>query len=379
MGTERHRVLLFIPHLDQGGAERQMLELMRRLPERFEPVLCVAEDTLHYRELLPAGEPRYTLGPLGPGALGRLVDVIREVEPHILHSYRDKANFWARLAALRAPVPVVLTSCRNRAMHPVHLAAEPWLSRRVSDRVLTNSEGVRRELVGLARVPADKIQVIHNFIDIERFRPPDHGERAAARRRWGLADGEVALLLPGRISLQKHQLGLALALWHLRRRGVLTDHVRVLLAGRERDRWVAAALPRWMSLLEVDRFVHRLGPVEDIVSLYHAADALVMPSLWEGLSNAVLEAHACGLPAVVSHAANVDGIVVEGTSGFEVPTLRHAPLADAIGKLLAVDDATRRRMGQAGRANVVARFSAGRVLQETVDLYDRMLAAKGLA
>ena len=57
-----------------------------------------------------------------------------------------------------------------------------------------------------------------------------------------------------------------------------------------------------------------------MASLYHAADALVMPSLWEGLPNAVLEAHASGLPAVVSHAANIDRLVLDGESGFEVPT-----------------------------------------------------------
>lgn len=375
----RHRVLLLIPHLDQGGAERQMLELMRRLPPRFEPILCVAEQTTHFQDLLPPGEPRYTIGRLGgKAALDRLIEVIREVEPSILHSYRDKANFWARVASLRAPVPVILTSCRNRAIHPAYLATEPFLSR-LSDRVLTNSVGVRRELISLARVKPDKIQIIDNFIDVDKFRPPSEAERRAARARWGLADTDVALLLPGRISIQKHQLGLALALWHLRRRGILTDRVKVLLAGRERDRWVAGTLPRWMSLLDVDRWVQRLGSVADMVGLYHAADALVLPSLWEGLPNAVLEAHACGLPAVVSHAANVDGAVIEGVTGFEVGTLRHGALAGAIGRMLALDDATRRQMGAAGRERVVQRFSATRVIGETVALYDQMLAAKGLA
>jgi glycosyltransferase involved in cell wall biosynthesis len=259
-----------------------------------------------------------------------------------------------------------------------HLLTEWHLSKR-SDRVIANSEGVRRELVSLARVRPDKIQVLHNFIDIQKFHPPTDEERAAARQRWGLADGDVALLLPGRIGLQKNQIGLALALARLRRSGQLPGRVRILLAGRRRDRLYASTLPRVLSALGLTDRVTFLGPVTEMLSLYHAADALVMPSLWEGLPNAVLEAHACGLPAVVSHAANVDRLVLDGESGFEVPTLGIRALASAIGRMIALDAPARRAMGARGRAHVAAQFSVDRVLDETVRLYDQLLAAKGRA
>lgn len=114
----RHKVLLFIPHLEQGGAERQILELMRRLPPRYAPSLCTyrRDGSLHYRDYLAPGEPRHDLGVdrMGPRGLARLIQVLRTERPAILHSYRDKANLWARLAALAVPVPVVLTSVRNR-------------------------------------------------------------------------------------------------------------------------------------------------------------------------------------------------------------------------------------------------------------------------
>ncbi|HVU53058.1 MAG TPA: glycosyltransferase [Polyangia bacterium] len=376
---KRHKVLLFIPNLQQGGAERQILELMTRLPPRFEPTLCLYEDVVHYREYLPPGEPRHVLGApkMGPRGLRKLVEVLQQEKPDILHSYRDKANFWARLATRRAAVPVVVTAVRSRAMHVMHLATEWWLSQK-SDRVIANSEGVRRELVDLAGVSPDKVQILHNFIDLERFRPPTPDERAAARARWEIAPGEIALLLPGRVGLQKHQIGLALALAKLRRSGRLPANVRVLLAGRNRDRLYSAVLPRvlgWLGLTDVVRF---LGTVTEMLSLYQAADVLVMPSLFEGLPNAVLEAHACGLPAVVSHAANIDRIVLPGESGFEAPTFDHDALAEALGRMLAKSADERRAMGARGRANVAATFSVDRVLEETVRLYDGLLAAKGL-
>jgi glycosyltransferase involved in cell wall biosynthesis len=378
--TKRHKVLLFIPNLQQGGAERQILELMTRLPPRFEPMLCLYEDVVHYREYLPAGEPRHVLGArrMGPSGLRRLVEVLQREKPDIVHSYRDKANFWARLATRRAGVPVVVTAVRSRAMHPLHLATEWWLSES-SDRVIANSEGVRRELVGLAGVAPEKVQLLHNFIDLEKFHPPTPEERAAARARWGVAPGEIALILPGRVGLQKHQLGLALALARLKRAGRLPGNARVLLAGRNRDRLYAAVLPRalaWLGLSDVVRF---LGTVTEMLSLYHAADALVLPSLYEGLPNAVLEAHACGLPAVVSHAANIDGIVVDGASGFEVPTFDHDALAEALARLFAASADDRRAMGARGRAHVAATFGVERILDETVRLYDELLLAKGIA
>ena len=196
-----HKVLLFIPNLQQGGAERQILELMTRLPPRFETTLCLYEDVVHYREYLPPGEPRHVLGArrMGPRGLRRLVEVLQREKPDILHSYRDKANFWARLAVSRlaarhgrgaSGLPIVVTAVRSRAMSLRHLSTEWYLSRR-SDRVIANSEGVRRELVSLARVRPEKIQVLHNFIDLDRFHPPTPAERDAARVRWGLRPGSA--------------------------------------------------------------------------------------------------------------------------------------------------------------------------------------------
>jgi hypothetical protein len=89
-----------------------------------------------------------------PG-LHSLEEVLALERPEIL---RDKANFWARVAVLRVPVPIVLTSVRSRAMRLLYLLSEWRLSRR-SDRVLTNSEGMRRELTRWARVDASKIHV----------------------------------------------------------------------------------------------------------------------------------------------------------------------------------------------------------------------------
>jgi glycosyltransferase involved in cell wall biosynthesis len=381
MHVHKHKVLLFIPNLQQGGAERQILELARNLPERFETTLCVWNDAVHYRELLAEGEPRHVLGVrrMSLAGLHALEDVLALERPEILHSYRDKANFWARLAVRRVPVPIVLTSVRSRAMRLLYLLSE-WRLSRHSDRVLTNSEGVRRELTRWARVDASKIQVIHNFIDLERFQPPSERARTEARAHFALGPEDLMLVVPGRISLQKHQLGLMRSLAWLQGRGQLPAGVRIFLAGRERDRAYACLLRRQIDGLGLGPRIVHLGAVtdHDMPRLYHAADALILPSLWEGLPNVVLEGAACGLPAIVSHAANVDGLVVEGQSGFEVPTFDRIALGRAIARMIELGEDQRRRMGAFGRAHVAAKFGPERILAETVRLYDTLLAEKGL-
>jgi glycosyltransferase involved in cell wall biosynthesis len=194
-----------------------------------------------------------------------------------------------------------------------------------------------------------------------------------------LASDELALLLPGRVSLQKNHMRLVRALAWLRRRGRLPGKVRVLLAGRERDPFYAAWTWRLAALLGVEQNLVRLGVVTDMPTLYHAADVLLLPSLWEGLPNAVLEAHASALPALVSHAANVDRIVLPGESGLEVPTLGIRSLAEALSLLIESPAEQLRRMGERGRAHVAASFGPQRVLAETVALYDALLAEKGLS
>ena len=184
---ERHKVLLFIPNLQQGGAERQILELMTRLPPRFETTLCLYEDVVHYREYLPPGEPRHVLGTRAHGTAGAAAarrGVAAGAARHPALVPRQGELLGAPRAR-SARVPIVITAVRSRAMHVLHLATEWWLSER-SDRVIANSEGVRRELVGLAGVAPEKVQILHNFIDLEKFHPPTPGERAAARARWGV-------------------------------------------------------------------------------------------------------------------------------------------------------------------------------------------------
>ncbi|MCA9669406.1 MAG: glycosyltransferase [Myxococcales bacterium] len=369
------KVFFFIPNLQQGGSERQILATLNSLPPHFEPILCLYHDEVHYRRELPADQPRYVLGSPKMTLRGfvELVRILRREQPDIVHCYRDKANFWGRLAARIAGVPVVISSCRTRMLELRYLLSERVMSEMAS-LVVVNSVGTAEELIKLAQVRPERIQVIHNALDTEFFRPPSAAERAEARERWGLAEGQRALLFAGRISLQKHQLGALLALDELAREDALPDDVVVLLAGRDRDPRIAKLVHRVAARRELAPRVRALGSQRDIRSLYWASDLLLMPSLWEGLPNAVLEAQACALPALVSHAANRDSIVEPGVTGVEVPTAERAALREALRTLLAAPPERWQQMGAAGRQRMLSRFAPDRIQGELLATYERLLS-----
>jgi glycosyltransferase involved in cell wall biosynthesis len=375
---ERIKVFFFIPTLDQGGAERQILALMSRLPARFEPVLALWHDrSIHFPELLPPGQPRHVLGTnrMTPGSFRRLVAILRHERPAIVHCFLNRANFWGRLAALRAGVPVVISSNRARMMEWRYLPFERWLSERCQ-LIITNSVGVRDELVNVAQVSPERIRIIHNVLDLEHFRPPTAAERAAARAHHGFRDDQRVLVLPGRVSMQKHQLGLLLALARLAKAGRLPDDVVVSLPGRQSSSVIGRLVQRLARRRCLRGVVQLPGANTDMRCLYWSSDLLVLPSLWEGLPNVALEGSACGLPSVLSHSANLDGIVSPGESGWDVPTGDHWALSDALDEAFSLPRERWAEMGRRGRQRIESLFQPGRVVAETVATYDQLLAER---
>lgn len=374
MSDRRTRVLYLINSLALGGAERQLCEVVRRLPtDRFEPILVSLSAENAYPELLPPGQPRHVVTATGLAALRQVAAIVRAERPDIVHSYMEYANLLARLGSRSDPRPVVITSVRSRMMALRYALVEGVLSR-WSDAVVVNSLGTARELKAIERVPPGKVRVIRNILDADRFAPAADGVRERVRAELGLAGPTI--LVPGRIALAKNQLGLCVALGRLKARGRVPDGATVLLAGRVYDRAVGALMPRLARRYGIAGHLRYLGPVKDIVSLYAAADWIMLPSLWEGLPNAAIEAHACARPVLLTADANVDGILEEGVTGHQFPTLSVAGMADAMDRAFATPPDRVAAMGRAGRARVLPMFGADRVMGETLRLYDELLARR---
>ena len=180
------RVAYVIGELGKGGAEYQLYELVRGLDRaRVDPAVVVLAAGGYWaepiRELGVVVEEIAGRGSADVGRLRRLRTALRRLAPDVLHTVLWSGNCYGRMAALGLGIPVVVAAERNVIARPAWQVAVERVLDRSTDAYLVNSGAVADGLVTRERLPAAKIQVVHNGIDLARL-PPFSLDRAAARR-----------------------------------------------------------------------------------------------------------------------------------------------------------------------------------------------------
>ncbi len=236
------------------------------------------------------------------------------------------------------------------------LFASPWLQ-----AVICNSRMVRDEIRERFGVPEAKLRVVYNAVDAEAFSPALREERAAVREHHGIAADATVFLLVGSGYERK---GVATAVEAV---AALPPPAHLLVVGRERnvERYRRAA-----ARLGAAARVTFAGPQTDPKPYFGAADAFVLPSVYDPFPNAALEAMACGLPVVTSTKSGAAELVVPHDAGFVCAAGDAAALGDAMRRLL--DPAARERLGGNARAAVLPMTPAAMTL-EMVLLYKELL------
>ena len=363
------RVLHLITRLPVGGAERLLVDVVRGLDRgRFESlVCCIQEKGPLAEELERFGVAVFCLDRMRSKrfdlqAVRDLVRLLRRERIDVMHSHLYHANLYGRLAARLAGVPAIATVHNTYTRVKLHRRLLNRLLTGERSRVIAVSEDVQRDLVKYDGIPQDRITVIHNGIDVSRVRSALSREQA--RARLGVAGETIAVGCVARLEEQK---GLRFLLEAL---ALLNEAPRftLLLAGDGRLR---AELERRAATLGVAAQTLFLGTRSDVADILRALDVYAMPSLWEGLSIAMLEAMAAGLPIVISDVSGVAQVIGDDEYGVRVPARDAAALARAI-RALADDPARRAALGAAARERVLAKFSAQAMLVELARLYDEV-------
>ncbi len=348
-----------------GGAERQALELSRALRARGADVLVL---TRRVGGLAPRGEvqgvPVRRLRVLGTGALDSLSFLFGALgwllkhggDYDAIHAHLAGSPALAAAAAGRwLGKPVLVKLGGGRGIGELAVSSRTVLGRlklsllaRLKPRflaVVPDLADEAREHLGEA-----PIEVLPNGVDTERFRPVSAAEKKALRA--GLGWTGTVFLYTGRLSWEKRLPWFA-ELWE---KAVGDGDASLVLVGEGPER------------VRESLHVRVLDSVEDAAHLYAAADAFVLPSVSEGLSNSLLEAMASGLPVIASAVGGTAQTVVDGETGLLFGKDDEAGAAKQIKRILNGNE-LRVQLGRGARLEVERRYSIAHVVERLLELY----------
>ena len=352
------RVLHVDPERAWGGGEVQVLALVSVLAARGHASTVAAhpEGPL----ALAAAAAGARIIPLGIANHFdvRAALVLRRLAPgfDVVHFHTARAHALAPLSRGRGARLVVT---RRMDYVPAGGPYVRFLYNRSVDAVIAISEGVRTALIRVG-VRAERIRVVPSGIDARALAAPP-AARAAVRREWGLGDDEVAVVALGALEVRKGHAVLLAAAAGL---ASAAPRLRYVFCGEGRQ---AKALAGAAAAL--DGAARLVGFRRDVAACLAAADIVALPSFQEGLGVAALEAMAAGRPVVASRVGGLAEAVVHEETGLLVPPGDPTTLAAALARL-ARDPDLRARLGLAGRARVLARYTATRMAEGTLACYE---------
>ncbi len=376
------RITHLITDSGTGGAEKVLYELVRRLPpERYQCRVIVMKRPGRTAQLVAdSGIPVMSLGlPSRTGAAYLLklplafLRLLRELgreRPDVLHCWLFQANMLGRLAARLAGVAVNISGLRVVEMERTGQYWPDRLCAGLVTRYAAVCEAVAAHYCARLGIAAEKMAVVRNGIAPAPFAEADGG---ALRRELGIADGSKVIGAVGRLHRQKGLDILVRAMPALLAR---FPGLTLLIAGDgpERDR-----LEQLADAEGAAPHIRFLGEWTRVPELLAALDVFVLPSRWEGMPNALLEAMAAGVPAVAARVGGVPEIMAAGESdaplagetGIMVGPEDPAALAGAVSALLQ-DENRRRSMGANARERVRSEFSLEKMVQGYERLYDSL-------
>ncbi len=354
-GGRRIRLLYVAGNFVTGGAERHLLEMWRRLDRgRFEVRIAVLKREGAFTPLVEAiGLPITDLGvgrrlydASGLRGLLRLISLVREFRPDVIHGYLFGPNLFAALAGRLCGVPVVCVAKRNvDAFESARQIAVQRLAHRLATHVTAVSHEVAESSVALG-VPASRVTVIENGVDVARF---DGASRREALSGLEHVPADAPLVgSVGCLAPRKDYGTLLRALARLAGR----HRFHCAIAGDGPDR---ASLEGDISALGLAGRVSLLGERSDVDRLLPAFDAFVLSSREEGIPNALLEAMAAARPCVATRVGGNAEVLEDGRTGWLVPAQDPEALADALAEVLTRPDEAARRGARAREAMIAER------------------------
>lgn len=367
------RILFVTTSTTLGGAEKTVYCLATLLdPRKFQVAGVVSLKPYGpYAERLKAlGVATYSLDLRGRPSLKHVRELSKLIDyqkPDVVHAVMYQAIQLCRLAKGRAKHRFKLVTSPRvnyRSRSALTLLIDRALKGR-DDMLIAECEASRQFLVRRLGYKPEKVRTIYNGIDVAGW-PASKMDRQQKRLELRLGGQELLIGAIGRLDAQKGHSVLLDALARLRKK----YPARLVIIGDGPKRH---ALETQIKRLNLSTAVWLLGERDDVTAWLSTIDVFALPSLWEGLPNALLEAMALGLPVVASSVDGVPEAVRDNETGLLVPPRQPETLARRLAELCA-DPALRTRLGAQARAWVFERFTLTRMINQYEDAYFNWLS-----
>jgi L-malate glycosyltransferase len=376
MSKARHNLCLFCWCFGHGGTEHQFVEIVTRLDRRKYnlTVACLRRDGVFYEQIRDAGlrvvefPQRGSLIRTAQSAW-EWVRFVRQEQIQLVHTFDFYTTVFGAPLARLAGVPMVLTSRRDLGVmwsRPQRLMLRGAFH--LSDCIVANSEAARGGLIAEEKLPASRVRVLWNGVDLNRY--SSNGHSAQKRRELGYSSDE---LLVGTISNLRGEKGHRTLLEAVAIIVKRIPRARFLLVGTGE---LEAELKQTVQEKGLTKYVSFLGRRADVPELLGAMDLLVLPSSSESLPNVVLEAMSVSRAVVASGMGGCNELIESGRTGQLVPPQNPEKLADAVIRLLEQPQ-LREEMGKAGRRRAETEFDIRVAVKRLEAIYDELLSARG--
>jgi len=375
---EKINILHILQNSNIGGVQRQLLSLLNAYDkDLMNPVVCCFKAKGEIGEQMEKSgfevvdfhiDRHYRFS---PGIIRRLYTLMKERNIHVVRAHKYSASLYGRIAARLAHVPVVITSVHGNYRKDLRFErkiANKMLSR-ITDRIVAMSESIRADIIKYDNIDPEKVLVIRNGVDTVMFSPLVNA--GDIREELALKDNETVIGFVGRLVPAKglqHLIGA----FEVARAEIGEVKLLIVGTGYLMEQLKALAYEKGLS-----DYIMFLGERTDIQQLLGVIDIFVMPSIAEGLPNALLEAMAAARPVIVTCAGGMGEIIQNGVNGLVVPVGDETSLLAGLRKLVK-DRSFAKALGAAARQGIEDKYSIRATARAWEDLYISLLRTKGV-
>lgn len=368
------KVLIVISNLEFGGAQRQIVELANNIDkEHFELHVCSLSNYIPLAKQFVKGTTVHVINKkfkFDFSVVFKLALLIRKLHFDVIHSFLFDAEIASRLAAkLSFSAVRVIGSERNTNYTLKKIQKKAYqLTCKMVDLVVANSQSGAVFNALQTGVASDKYRVVYNGVDTFRFKPAD---KALARKELGIDKDTVLIGMFASFKMQKNHPVLIEALELLNKQGVNFKLLLVgemLYAGMHGSDQYCEQLKLQIKSSKLNGNVIYLGNQDKVEDIYPACDFTVLPSLFEGTPNVVLESMACAVPVIATRVSDNEKIINHGFSGAIVEVNSVSDLSHKI-KQFIEQPAYRAQLSQNARKVMEDSFSSLKLAENMENIY----------